>query len=249
MVKKLPPMHPGEVLREEFLLPLGLSARCDLAKACGVPRTRDRTVANEETAITADTALRLGKALGTSAQLWLNLQNEFDVRTAIIRIGKELEKISPVTNRAAAIDLLPALQSGPGFVHLPLPRIQNPSPVAKRHIDALLPERRAKLHRQLVQHRRDGLVGEVAEIGMHGFAGEQRHRFAVGADCAVRTRPSKVTSARALNMPERAGWPASTRRCIQARRGADGFRDVEDAAVRVPALAQADTDAEITTRP
>ena len=101
MVKKLPPMHPGEVLREEFLIPLGLSAGA-LAKACGVPRTRIERIVNEETAITADTALRLGKALGTSAQLWLNLQNEFDMRTAKRQIGKELEKITPVAGRAAA---------------------------------------------------------------------------------------------------------------------------------------------------
>ena len=100
MAKKLPPMHPGEVLREEYLIPLGLSAGA-IARACGVPRTRIDRVANEETPVTADTALRLGKALGTSAQLWLNLQNEFDMRMARIRIGKELEKISPVTTRAA----------------------------------------------------------------------------------------------------------------------------------------------------
>ena len=101
MTKKLPPLHPGEVLREEFLIPLSLSAGA-LAKACGVPRTRIERIANEETSITADTALRLGKALGTTAQLWLNLQNEFDMRTAKIRIGKQLEKISPVTGRKAA---------------------------------------------------------------------------------------------------------------------------------------------------
>jgi antitoxin HigA-1 len=101
MAKKLPPMHPGEVLREEFLIPLELSAG-SLARACGVPRTRIERIANEETSITADTALRLGKALGTSAQLWLNLQNEFDMRTAKSRIGKELEKISPVRGREAA---------------------------------------------------------------------------------------------------------------------------------------------------
>jgi plasmid maintenance system antidote protein VapI len=57
---------------------------------------------SKETAITADTALRLGKALRTSAPLWLNLQNEFDMRTAKSRIGKELERITPVTGRAAA---------------------------------------------------------------------------------------------------------------------------------------------------
>ena len=101
MAKKLKPMHPGEVLREEFLVPLGLSAGA-LAKACGVPRTRIERIANEETAVTADTALRLGKALGTSAELWLNLQNEFDMRTAKSQIGKELEKITKVAGRAAA---------------------------------------------------------------------------------------------------------------------------------------------------
>jgi antitoxin HigA-1 len=101
MAKKLQPMHPGEVLRDEFLIPLGLSAAA-LAKACGVPRTRMMRIANEETAISADTALRLGKALGTSAQLWLNLQNEFDMRTAKRQIGKELDKITPVSGRAAA---------------------------------------------------------------------------------------------------------------------------------------------------
>jgi addiction module HigA family antidote len=101
MARKLAPMHPGEVLREEFLVPLGLSSGA-LAKACRVPRTRIERIANEETAVTADTALRLGKALGTSAQLWLNLQNEFDMRTAKIQIGKELAKITPVTGRAAA---------------------------------------------------------------------------------------------------------------------------------------------------
>src|SRR6202048_5117446 len=88
MARKLAPMHPGEVLREEFLVPLGLSAGA-LAKACGVPRTRIERIANEETAITADTALRLGKALGTSAQLWLNLPKEFGMRTAKRQIGKE----------------------------------------------------------------------------------------------------------------------------------------------------------------
>jgi addiction module HigA family antidote len=101
MARKLAPMHPGEVLREEFLVPLGLSAGA-LAKACGVPRTRIERIANEETAVTADTALRLGKALGTSAELWLNLQNEFDMRTAKSQIGKELEKITKVAGRAAA---------------------------------------------------------------------------------------------------------------------------------------------------
>jgi len=100
MPKKLPPLHPGEVLREEFLRPLNLSPGA-LAKAMGVPRTRVERIASETTGITADTALRLSKALGTSTQLWLNLQNRFDVETAEHAIGKELAKITRVTGDAA----------------------------------------------------------------------------------------------------------------------------------------------------
>ena len=101
MPRKLPPLHPGEVLREEFLVPLGLSPGA-LAKAMGVPRTRVERIAAETTGITADTALRLSKALGTSAQLWLNLQNRHDMETAERTIGKDLAKISRVANPEAA---------------------------------------------------------------------------------------------------------------------------------------------------
>jgi antitoxin HigA-1 len=65
MTKKLKPMHPGEVLREEFLIPLGISAGA-LARTCELPRTRIERIANEQTGITADTALRLAKALKTT---------------------------------------------------------------------------------------------------------------------------------------------------------------------------------------
>jgi len=100
MPKKLPPLHPGEILREEFLRPLGLSPGA-LAKAMGVPRTRVERIAAETSGITADTALRLSKALGTSVQLWLNLQNRFDVETAERSIAKELANIPRVTGDAA----------------------------------------------------------------------------------------------------------------------------------------------------
>src|SRR5258708_35655654 len=93
--KNLPPLHPGEVLREEFLVPLGLSPGA-LAKAMGVPRTRVERIAAESTGITADTALRLSKALGTSAQLWLNLQNSYAVKTTQRAIRKPITKINPV---------------------------------------------------------------------------------------------------------------------------------------------------------
>src|SRR5947209_20268759 len=81
LAKQLAPMHPGEVLREEFLVPLEMSAGA-LAKACGVPRTRIERLANEETGITADTALRLGKARRTAATLWRKQQNDHEVRMA-----------------------------------------------------------------------------------------------------------------------------------------------------------------------
>ncbi len=100
-LRKPPPLHPGEILREEFLVPLGLSPGA-LAKAMGVPRTRVERIAAESTGITGDTALRLSKALGTSAQVWLNLQNRYDVQTAERTIGKQLAKIARVTAPAAA---------------------------------------------------------------------------------------------------------------------------------------------------
>jgi addiction module HigA family antidote len=99
MAKKLPPLHPGEVLWEEFLVPLKMSAGA-LAKACGVPRTRIERLVNEQIGITADTALRLSRALGTTPELWMNLQNSFDVKTAMLHITKELDQIEPV-NKAA----------------------------------------------------------------------------------------------------------------------------------------------------
>jgi addiction module HigA family antidote len=72
-----------------------------LARVCGVPRTRIERLANEETGVTADTALRLSKAFGTTAVLWLNLQNDYDIQLAKRDIGKALDKIEPVIERAA----------------------------------------------------------------------------------------------------------------------------------------------------
>lgn len=99
MAKTLPPMHPGEVLREEFLKPLDLSPGA-LAKACGLPRTRIERIAAETVGISADTALRLGRALGTTAQVWMNLQADYDVQMARRAMGKALEKIVPVNDNA-----------------------------------------------------------------------------------------------------------------------------------------------------
>jgi antitoxin HigA-1 len=99
--KKLKPMHPGEVLREEFLIPLKMSAGA-LAKVCGLPRTRIERIANEQTGISADTALRLGKALNTTAQLWLNLQIDYDIQVARRDLGRLLDRIETVNKPRAA---------------------------------------------------------------------------------------------------------------------------------------------------
>lgn len=94
-------MHPGEVLREEFLLPLGLKPY-SAAKRLGVPRTRIERIAAEKIGITADTALRLAKLFGTSAEFWLNLQSRYDMLTAQKEIGRELNKIKPAIDAAHA---------------------------------------------------------------------------------------------------------------------------------------------------
>ena len=73
-----PPVHPGEILREEFLVPLGMSAGA-LAKRIHVPRTRIERLVTESSPITPDTALRLGKVFATSPEFWMNLQTAFDL--------------------------------------------------------------------------------------------------------------------------------------------------------------------------
>lgn len=92
---KLAPIHPGEVLREEFLLPLGLSAGV-VARAIGVPRTRIERLANEQVDLSPDTALRLARLFGTSAEFWMNLQSRYSLETAVDALGSELERIEPM---------------------------------------------------------------------------------------------------------------------------------------------------------
>ncbi len=88
------PVHPGEFLREE-LDGLGLSANA-LSKALGVPVNRVTMILNGRRGISADTALRLARYFGTTAQLWLNLQKTWELRQAEIRMGREIaERVSP----------------------------------------------------------------------------------------------------------------------------------------------------------
>jgi addiction module HigA family antidote len=75
------PVHPGEVLREEYLAPMGMSANA-LAQAIGVPANRVSAIVAGKRSVTADTALRLARALGTTPAFWLNLQQSYELRLA-----------------------------------------------------------------------------------------------------------------------------------------------------------------------
>lgn len=91
-----PPMHPGRFLELEFLEPLGITPYA-LARAIGVDPPRVYKVVAGERGITADTALRLGRYFGTSAQYWLNLQTHYDLKVAEDEVGAEVDSIQPLT--------------------------------------------------------------------------------------------------------------------------------------------------------
>jgi addiction module HigA family antidote len=84
-----PPAHPGDVLREDFLKPLGLSQYA-VAKAIGVPQIRISEIVNGKRAITPDTALRLARYFKTSAEFWMGMQTTYDLETARDRVGKKI---------------------------------------------------------------------------------------------------------------------------------------------------------------
>jgi len=93
MIGPNPPVHPGEILREEFLIPLGLTPY-GVAQACRVPRTRIERLAREETPVTADTALRLGRYFDTGPEFWMNLQTLHDLSVAALA-ATDLVEIQP----------------------------------------------------------------------------------------------------------------------------------------------------------
>lgn len=97
--REIPPVHPGEILVEDFLKPLGIS-QYRLAQAIGVPPRRINEIVHGKRAITADTALRLGAFFGTDAQSWLNLQAHYDLEMARENLADYLETI-PVHREAA----------------------------------------------------------------------------------------------------------------------------------------------------
>jgi addiction module HigA family antidote len=99
-MKKLPNIHPGNVLQEEFLVPMGISAY-RLAKDIGIPQTRVSQIIKGERRVTADTALRLAKYFGNSAKFWLGLQDDFDIEEELEVKANELAGIPMATTKAA----------------------------------------------------------------------------------------------------------------------------------------------------
>ena len=95
-MQRLANTHPGEVLKEEFLDPMSISAY-RLAKDTGIPQTRLSDIVHRRRRITADTALRLGKYFGVSPRFWLGLQDDFDLEEESGNMKKELERIPTVT--------------------------------------------------------------------------------------------------------------------------------------------------------
>ncbi len=94
-MKTLPNSHPGEVLLEEFLTPMGISQNA-LARATAVPPRRINEIVLGKRGVTADTAVRLAAALGTSERFWLGLQDDFDLQEAHRVLGKAVERIERI---------------------------------------------------------------------------------------------------------------------------------------------------------
>jgi addiction module HigA family antidote len=93
--RRLPPVHPGEILRDEFLTPMEISVY-ELARAIKVPRTRVNDIVLGRRSITIDTAIRLGRYFGTSSEFWINLQTRYDLDVADRTVRRRIEReISP----------------------------------------------------------------------------------------------------------------------------------------------------------
>jgi antitoxin HigA-1 len=99
-MKQLPNIHPGEILKEEFLVPLNISAY-KLSMEIGIPQTRTSEILKGNRRITADTAIRLGQYFGNSPKFWLGLQNDFDIEEEHLLKAQEFNHIRKVKITAA----------------------------------------------------------------------------------------------------------------------------------------------------
>lgn len=91
MPKKIAPVHPGDVLREDFLKPIGMSVN-KLALSLGVPATRMGEIVNGRRAVTSDTALRLARFFGTTPEFWMNMQAGYELETARDKLSDLIER-------------------------------------------------------------------------------------------------------------------------------------------------------------
>ena len=99
-MKKIRNIHPGEILHEEFLIPLGISAY-RISKDTGIPQTRVSAIIKGKRRITADTALRFSKYFGNSAKFWLGIQDDFDIESENEALEQELNSIPHYTGEPA----------------------------------------------------------------------------------------------------------------------------------------------------
>lgn len=99
MKREITPVSPGEILRDEYLVPLAMSAS-KLAELIDVPHNRITEIVRGRRGVTADTALRLARAFGTSPEFWLNLQAHYDLELARERSGADVRRIKPVRDAA-----------------------------------------------------------------------------------------------------------------------------------------------------
>lgn len=97
---RLPNIHPGEILLEEFLLPMKIS-QYRLAKDLNIPQTRISEIVKGRRRVTSDTALRLSKYFGTSAKFWLGLQDDYDLEESMLELEEELQNIKEADKNAA----------------------------------------------------------------------------------------------------------------------------------------------------
>ena len=95
--EKLPPIHPGEILSEDFLLPMSVT-RYQLAKAIGVDARRINAIVHVNRSITAETALLFSRFFGNSAEFWMGLQNQYDLETACDRLSQRLGRVMPYSS-------------------------------------------------------------------------------------------------------------------------------------------------------
>ena len=113
--EKLPPVHPGEILKEDFLVPMGIS-QYRLAKSIGVDPRRINAIVQGKRAITAETAIKLSQFFGTSARLWMGLQNRYDLDVAMDKMGVALPEYEniPVLDEPGAATAPPPHQQQSG---------------------------------------------------------------------------------------------------------------------------------------